>query len=367
MSFNGSGVFVINSAGQPVVAATLITAAAMNALTADLATGLSACVLKDGTQTITQNIPFNDKKITGLGAASARTDAASIATIQDGTGVYVATVGGTANAITLTPSPAITAYVAGQTFRFLASGPNTTSVTVEVSGLGVVALGKNASTVLAANDIPATNAMVEIVCQGSFFLLMSVRRDFATLTGTETLTNKTLTAPVLSGTVTGTYTLGGTPTITAPALSGTVTGTYTLGGTPTISAPVLSGTVTGTYTLGGTPTIPGALIAGTGVTQNPWAASTQTTAAHGLGAYPALIIAYVECLTAEGNYSIGDRVFMPADSGSARGFSTYSSTTTVGVTTDSGPFTLVNKTTGAGFVPTLANWKLVVTPYRLQT
>lgn len=30
---------------------------------------------------------------------------------------------------------------------------------------------------------------------------------------TDTLTNKTLTAPVLSGTVTGTYTLGGTPTI----------------------------------------------------------------------------------------------------------------------------------------------------------
>lgn len=64
-----------------------------------------------------------------------------------------------------------------------------------------------------------------------------------------------LTAPVISGTVTGTYTLGGTPSITAPILSGTITGTYTLGGTPTISSPVLSGTITGTYTLGGTPTI----------------------------------------------------------------------------------------------------------------
>lgn len=37
---------------------------------------------------------------------------------------------------------------------------------------------------------------------------------------TDTLTNKTLTAPVLSGTVTGTYTLGGTPTIPSSALSG---------------------------------------------------------------------------------------------------------------------------------------------------
>jgi hypothetical protein len=43
----------------------------------------------------------------------------------------------------------------------------------------------------------------------------------ASLTGAETLTNKTIAAPVLSGTATGTYTLGGTPTITAPVLTGT--------------------------------------------------------------------------------------------------------------------------------------------------
>lgn len=40
----------------------------------------------------------------------------------------------------------------------------------------------------------------------------------ATRAGTETLTNKTITAPVLSGTATGTYTLGGTPTINSPTL-----------------------------------------------------------------------------------------------------------------------------------------------------
>lgn len=57
---------------------------------------------------------------------------------------------------------------------------------------------------------------------------------------TDTLTNKTITAPVLSGTATGTYTLAGTPTITSP----------------TISGPTLSGTVAGTYTIGGTPTWP---------------------------------------------------------------------------------------------------------------
>lgn len=45
--------------------------------------------------------------------------------------------------------------------------------------------------------------------------------DFATLAGSESLTNKTITAPVLSGSVTGTYTLAGTPTITSPTINGT--------------------------------------------------------------------------------------------------------------------------------------------------
>ena len=69
----------------------------------------------------------------------------------------------------------------------------------------------------------------------------------ATLAGTETLTNKTLTAPVLSGTITGTYTLAGTPTLASPVMSGTITGTYTIGGTPTFPSSVA--TLTGTQTL----------------------------------------------------------------------------------------------------------------------
>jgi hypothetical protein len=78
-----------------------------------------------------------------------------------------------------------------------------------------------------------------------------------TTTGIATLTNKTITAAVLSGSFTGTYTLAGTPTITSPTIS-----------SPSISSPVLSGSATGTYTLAGTPTITsptisGALLTGT--------------------------------------------------------------------------------------------------------
>ena len=69
MSYSG-GTFSINSSGQPVVTGTVISSTAFNALTADLATGLSTCILKDGTQTLTGNIPMAGFVLTGLGAGS---------------------------------------------------------------------------------------------------------------------------------------------------------------------------------------------------------------------------------------------------------------------------------------------------------
>lgn len=170
MAYNGSGIFNIDSTGQPVVATTLIEAATFNAFTADVGSGLSTAICKDGQTTITANIPFNNKKITGLASATTRTDATNLGDVQDGTGIYVGTVGGTADVITLTPSPAITAYAAGQTFRFIASGANTTNVTVNVSGLGAKALTKNGTTALVANDV-ASGAMVTMTYDGTRFIL----------------------------------------------------------------------------------------------------------------------------------------------------------------------------------------------------
>lgn len=72
MSFNGSGTFVINSSGQPVVTNTVISSTAFNALTADLGTGLSTTITKDGQTTTTAKIPFAQ----GLSAAVASNFAA---------------------------------------------------------------------------------------------------------------------------------------------------------------------------------------------------------------------------------------------------------------------------------------------------
>lgn len=73
MAFS-SGTFSLYSPGNPVVTGTTISSTWANSTLSDIATGLSTCVLKDGTQTITANIPMSTYKLTGLGAGSANGD-----------------------------------------------------------------------------------------------------------------------------------------------------------------------------------------------------------------------------------------------------------------------------------------------------
>lgn len=58
MSYNGSGTFNANSSGLPVVTGTTITVSMFNAMTADLATGLTTAICKDGQTTTSARIPF---------------------------------------------------------------------------------------------------------------------------------------------------------------------------------------------------------------------------------------------------------------------------------------------------------------------
>lgn len=76
-SFNGSGLFTISGSGLPYVTGTTISSTVANQLNTDLANGLSTCILKDGTQTITANIPMSGFKITGLPTATTTGDALS--------------------------------------------------------------------------------------------------------------------------------------------------------------------------------------------------------------------------------------------------------------------------------------------------
>lgn len=202
-----SGSFSLVS-GNPVISGTTISSSVQNNTLSDIATGLSTCLLKDGSQTVTANISLAGFKVTNLGTATARTDAASLANIQDASGTYVSTVGGTADAITLTPSPAIGAYVAGQRFSWIASGANTTATTVNVSGLGAKSLTKNGTRDLVAGDIPSGSLVIATYDGTRFQLVFSNRTEaivsvasastvnlsaingyFADITGTTTITS----------------------------------------------------------------------------------------------------------------------------------------------------------------------------------
>ena len=59
-----------------------------------------------------------------------------------------------------------------------------------------------------------------LVAGSGTLTLPAVTDTLVGLAATQTLTNKTVTAPVLSGSITGTYTLAGTPTITSPTITG---------------------------------------------------------------------------------------------------------------------------------------------------
>ena len=109
MSYNGSGTFNINTSGQPVVTGTVISSTAFNALTADLGTGLSTAITKDGQTTATARIPFAQGINSSLVTDATSTTTGSIIT-AGGVGIAKALfVGTTANIAGTTTLAGVTA------------------------------------------------------------------------------------------------------------------------------------------------------------------------------------------------------------------------------------------------------------------
>jgi hypothetical protein len=185
MSFNGSGTFVINSAGQPVVSGTVISSTAFNALTADLANGLSTCITKDGQTTPTADIPMGSNKITGLANGTAAGDAANLGQVQSTVAKLLGSVSG-ADTITAVGAPTVAAYAAGQMFYFVAAGANTGAVTINIDSLGAKNITRDGTTALAAGDIQSGEVCV-IVYDGTQFQLVNGASQSASIV-TENLT-----------------------------------------------------------------------------------------------------------------------------------------------------------------------------------
>lgn len=170
MSYNGTGTFSINSAGQPVVTGTTITSTAFNTLTADLATGLSTALCKDGQSTPTANIGLGAFKITNLGAGTLATDAARLSQIQSGSATFITVTA--ADTILGTGTPALTAYATGNAFSFTVATTNTTAVTLNIDSLGAKAVTRDGSTALVAGDL-VSGSVVTVVYDGTRFQVLN--------------------------------------------------------------------------------------------------------------------------------------------------------------------------------------------------
>jgi len=251
MSYNGSGTFNINSAGQPVVSGTVISSTAFNALTSDLATGLSTALTKDGQTTPTANITLGGYKITNLAAATLAADAVRFSQLQAGsTSTYITAAG--ADTITGTVSPTLTAYTTGQQFSFVAAGTNTTAVTLNIDGVGAKAVTRAGTTALAAGDI-LTGQVALVEYDGTQFQLLDPNA-FTNLRVSGTLGVTGVTTHTGATTMSAALTYGGV------TLTNAVTGTgkMVLDTSPTVNNPTVTnyvesvvaiGTVTSSSTL----------------------------------------------------------------------------------------------------------------------
>ena len=141
-----------------------------------LATGLSNSIAKDGQTTITADIPFNSKKITGLANGSARTDSITLGQVQDGTYKTLGTLGGSADTYTATPTPAITAYATGSEFNLKVNADNTGASTLNVSAVAAKNIkkydGAGAVVDLEAGDLQQ-DQYYKVIYDGTQFILLN--------------------------------------------------------------------------------------------------------------------------------------------------------------------------------------------------
>lgn len=202
------------------------------------------------------------------------------------------TAGGTANALTLTLSPAASAYYAGMRVFFIASAANTGATTININSLGaknIFKAGASGPTALQGGEIQTSQA-VEVVYDGTQFNMI------------------------------------GRGALLGPR-------------------------------------------AGTVLTKNPYATATTTAVAHGLGQAPDYLKVRFTCLTGEGGYTAGQVIDLSASmlpDENATNFAGYAllvDATNVTLITGTQGISLPNALSGALFTTTANNWRIDITPY----
>ena len=221
MSYNGSGTFQINTSGQPVVSGTVISSTAFNALTADLATGLSTAITKDGQTTATARIPFAAGISSTLVTDSSSVSTGSIIT-AGGLGIakalYVGTTANIAGVSTFTAQPIFSSLTASKPVFTDASNGLVSTGTLGADQGGTGVANNAAMTVTGSGNFAYTRTLT-----GTTNVTFPTTGTLATLAGSEAFTNKTLTNPTVTNYVETVVAIGTVTTSSTLSLtSGTV-------------------------------------------------------------------------------------------------------------------------------------------------
>ena len=159
-----------------------------------IATALSNSIAKDGQTTITANIPFNSKKITGLANGSARTDSIALGQVQDNSYGTLGTLGGSADTYTASPSPSITAYATGSEFNLKVNADNTGASTLNVSAVGAKDIkkydGAGSKLDLEAGDLQQ-DQYYKVIYDGTDFILNNPESPYLKVTNLTKATTTT--------------------------------------------------------------------------------------------------------------------------------------------------------------------------------
>lgn len=358
MARNGAGTYGLPQAA--FVPGTVISSTAVNSNFSDIANALTQSISNDGQTPITANLPMSTYRHTGVGNAVARNDYAAMGQVQDGAGIWCGTAGGTANALTLTPTPAITAYAAGQVFRFTAgASPNTGATTVAVSGLTAKDI-QNAGAALTGGEI-AAGRQYAILYDGTQFQLS----PFASSTpGAGSVTN-TMLAAMAANTVKANATAGSaSPTDVALAASQLLG----RGATGNIAAIALG---TG-LSMSGTTLNSSAVFSASYTSADQTITSAGSlTLAHSLGGAPTFVQVFLKNVTAQHGYTTGmvvpiNQSVSTVAGNNSRGVAVVVDGTNINVRfgSNASAFDVIDYSSGVGQTITNSNWSFFVRAWR---
>ncbi len=362
---------------------TIIDETKVNNNFSDISAEITNSVDKDGQTVWTGNMDAGSKKITSMAVGSARTDSIRLDQVQDGSVLWGGTGGGTADVITVTLAPAITAHKTGLVIYWLSSGANTTNVTLNPNGIGAKAVTKNGATALVQGDIPNA-AIVGARYDGTQYQLIGSLSNFTAADETK-LDNIETAADVTDGT--NVAAAGATMDADFDANTILAANSDNTPAALTIEEQRILGRLTSGNIIGltaaqirtfvdiaaGTTTIEDGATANTieefeSAEQTIAVGTSSFTLAHSLSGQPQICQIWLRCKTGDLTYSIGDEVLYGAfDYGtSGRGFSVIPNATNVVIRQGSATTTqILKKDDGVLTNIVLGSWKMFVKAFYL--